>query len=140
MAENHTFNFKTFDQFEKFLEEEGKNMPNWSDKKCEQYSKYLVELCDKDPVFKEKMDKFTKKVNEQVLKRSQRVTIGDKKQNEESAALVHARKRLKEIQEIRNPDQKTETKTAKPRIVLDGDSKQNKAVLEALKLKKRRTI
>jgi len=137
MAENQTFNFTTFEEYMQFLKHEGKNMHNWSAEKAEQFAEYTAERC-KDPEFNKKLheyaDKNSKLYGEQSSKRSQHVTIGGNDQ--ENAALIKAKMRLKELQEKKVAAQKKEDKPAKPRIVLDGDAKQNKAVLDALRGKK----
>ena len=106
--------FKNFEEFLVYSNQYGDEMKNWDAEKLKSYSDKVSKLMDESPEFKEKYEKWVKRVELQVKAKEARVKIGG---TAEETAYSQAYLRLKEI--------KKENKSSKPSKTIASIKKDN---------------
>lgn len=87
--------FKNFEEFLVYSSQYGDEMKNWDEEKLKTYSDKVAKLIDDSSEFKEKYEKWSKRLELQVKAKNARVKIGG---TAEDTAYSKAYLKLKEIQ------------------------------------------
>lgn len=87
-------NFKNFEQFKAYIKQHGKEMPQWSSEKTEQFVGKVSKLMEESPEFKEKYDHWVKQMElKEKIKQHKVVSLGG---TEEDTMYSRAYLKLKE--------------------------------------------
>ena len=98
--------FKNFEEFLVYSNQYGDEMKNWDDEKLKTYSDKVAKLIDDSPEFKEKYEKWTKRLELQIKAKEARVKISG---TAEETAYSKAYLRLKEIQKENKKSKPSQT-------------------------------